>query len=314
MQIFNKFEDLPEVYEGCAIALGTFDGIHLGHVDIIKTAKKHAKNAGTKCIVFSFVNHPMEKIAPAKAPLRLCSEDKKKELLSALGVDILFNIYFDKKFASVSSSQFVSALQKFFSPGCIVVGDNYSYGHLGAGTAQTLKADGKKYGFAVIVRKLVTVNEIVVSSSNIRRYILNGDMDTANNLLGRYYTFSGKVVKGNGRGKGLGYPTANLEIQSSRQAIPADGVYAVWAKIGTGVYPAVTNIGNNPTFITTSRRLETTILNFSADIYGENIEIIFVKKLRSEEKFPDKDALITQIEKDIAKAGEYLKDKENICF
>lgn len=301
MQVFSNFEDLPEVYNGCVIALGTFDGIHLGHLDIINTAREYAKKKATKVVVFSFSNHPLDLISPEKTPPRLCSEEKKKELLEALNVDVLFNMHFDAELASVSSAQFVLNMQSFFSPGCLVVGDNYSYGYLGAGTAQTLISDGQKYGFDVIVRKLVTLDDIIVSSTNIRNFILQGNIKTANKLLAREYSLDGIVVDGDKRGRKLGFPTANLQLKPANQTVPADGVYACHALIADKCYKAVASIGQNPTFDgIKGHRIEAYLLDFNQDIYGEELELFFFEKIRDEKKFVSVSELIEKIKEDVA--------------
>lgn len=306
MQVFNRFQDLHEVYSGCVVALGTFDGIHLGHIDIIETAKQEAIKRGTKSIVFSFSNHPLEEIAPDKAPFRICSEEKKKDLLEKLGVDVLFNMHFDHEFASVSSTQFVLNLKQYFSPGSIVVGDNYSYGYLGAGTASTLIADGKQHDFSVIIRELIKVDDIVVSSTNIRNFILTGDISKANKLLGRYYSLSGKVIHGDARGRTLGFPTANLKVIPGNLVIPNKGVYMAFAKIDGIVYKAVVSVGTNPTFSTNELRVEAHILNFNQDIYDKNMEIAFVEKIRDEKAFSNVQELIYNIQKDKNMADKSL--------
>jgi riboflavin kinase/FMN adenylyltransferase len=297
--VLNKFEDFPKDYKGCVLALGTFDGIHLGHVDIINTAKRYAGEHGKKMAVFSFKNHPLAQIAPDRTPSMLCCEIRKKELLRKLSIDVLFNMYFDKNFASISSTQFILTLNKYFAPSCIVVGNNYSYGYLGAGTAATLARDGEKYGFDVIVQDLVKVDDIVVSSTNIRKYIIAGNIDNACKLLGRRYALSGKVVQGDARGRTLGFPTANLKITPENQTVPADGVYAAAVKIGKKTLPAVVSVGNNPTFSVRERRVEAHILNFDKDIYGKTIQLSFIARIRDEKKFANIDELVFNIKQDI---------------
>ena len=309
MQIFSKFEDLKKEYDGCVIALGTFDGIHLGHIDIISTARDYALEHDVKSVIFSFSNHPLDLISPEKSPPRLCTETQKKKLLEKMSVDALFNMNFDKAFAKVSSEQFVKDLKEYFAPSCIVVGDNYSYGYLGAGTADTLITDGEKYGFSVIVRKLVKYEDIIVSSTNIRNLILNGDIKTANKLLGREYMITGKVINGDKRGRTLGFPTANLQVFPVNQTIPDDGVYAVKAIYDSKAYDAVMSIGKNPTFDTKERRLEVHLLDFDKEIYDKELNILFYEKIRGEYKFNDVDKLIEFIKNDIKTAQKILDNK-----
>ena len=307
MQVFNKFEELYENYSGCVIALGTFDGIHLGHLDIIKTAKNYAEKNNVKSIVFSFSNHPLDLITPKKSPTRLCSEEKKKQLLEDLGIDILFNMHFDSKLLTVSSSQFVINMQRYFSPGCLVVGGNYSYGYLGAGTATTLIKDGQKYNFFVMVRTLVTANNIIVSSTNIRNYLLTGDIGKANKLLGREYSLCGKVIDGDKRGRTLGFPTANLEVDTYNQTIPGDGVYAGFARLKESTFQAVISISNNPTFLSTTHKIEVYLFDFNENIYGEKLEVVFATKIRETKKLANTDELIENIKNDVNFAKKYLQ-------
>lgn len=303
MQVFNCFQDLHTIYTDCVIALGTFDGIHLGHTDIINVAKKQAQEKGTKLVVFSFSNHPFEEIVPDKVPYRICSEEKKKELLENLGVDILFNLHFDHSFALVTSVQFILDLKKYFSPSCIVVGDNYSYGYLGAGNAQTLVEEGKKYNFSVIIRKLIKIDDIIVSSTNIRSFILQGKIPMANKLLGRYYALTGQVIHGDARGRTLGFPTANLQIIPGNLVIPENGVYMSLVKVDNDVYKAVVSIGTNPTFSTNEMRIEAHILHFNQSIYDKHIEIAIIEKIRDEKVFSSVEELINNINNDIEKTN-----------
>jgi riboflavin kinase/FMN adenylyltransferase len=312
LQVFNKFADLSEDYHGCEVALGTFDGIHLGHLDIINTAKNYALKHRTKSVVFSFSNHPLDLIAPERTPTRLCSESKKKALLKTLSVDALFNMRFDKNFASVSSQQFVLTLKQFFSPSCIVIGNNYSYGYLGAGTAETLKYDGEKYGFDVIVNKLVKVDNIIASSTNIRSFLIAGDIGIANKLLGRFYTMKGKVMHGDARGRILGFPTANIKTTPHNQTIPGNGVYWAIVKVNRKSFKAVINVGTNPTFTGKERRIEAHILDFQEDIYDKTLEVALVDKIRNERKFANAAELIKTIKKDIKYAREHFHLPEHV--
>ncbi len=314
MEVFNKFHDLPEVYTGCAMALGTFDGIHIGHVDIITTALEYARKNNKKCVVFSFSNHPLDEISPEKAPPRLCSEKKKKQLLADMGVDILFNMHFDRNFALLSSEEFVLDLRRNFAPGCIVVGDNYSYGYLGAGNARTLAKDGEAYGFSVVVKELVVMDGIIVNSSNIRKFIMDGDLKKASKLLGRYYSFQGEIIHGDARGRTLGFPTANMKIGEAGESLPADGIYAAFAKFEGKVFRALASIGKNPTFGERSRRLEVYIMDFDQDIYGRQLEVAFIAKIRSEQKFSGATELAAQIKRDVQAAGKYFDVGDNIYF
>lgn len=189
----------------------------------------------------------------------------------------------------------------------IYVGHDYAFGRGREGTIEYLKELGKKYNFHVDVIEPVTVNGAIVSSSSTRKLITEGSVDKAAKFLGRYYTLSGMVVKGAGRGKGLGFPTANIEPPA--ELIPEDGVYAVIVKKGNNTYNGVANIGNKPTFKNERFGLEAYLFDFNGDLYNERLEISFVKKIRDEMAFKNTDALITQMKKDVQIAGKILKEK-----
>ncbi len=306
MQVIENFQDVKQLYNGCVIALGTFDGIHLGHKDIVSCAKEYAKEHKIKSVVFSFSNHPLDFIAPEKAPLRICSEQTKKHLLNELGIDLLFNMHFDYNFAKVSSEEFIANLKTFFNPSCLVIGDNYSYGYLGAGTAQTLVDDGKKHGFEVVVRSLVKLDDIIVSSTNIRKYITKGDVQITNRLLGHRYCIDGKVIHGFNRGAKMGFATANVETDCKSQIILGDGVYLAKVNIDNKQLNAIVNIGKNPTFALEKRQIEVHILDFSENIYGKAINVSFIKKIRDEQKFNNEQELIKTVTNDIKTAKDFF--------
>ena len=298
MEIITSLEQLHSFAAPCVVALGTFDGLHRGHLDVIGTAKQEAEQTGAKLAVFTFSNHPLEWINPAHVPVALVTPAVKLQLLENLGVDVLIDIPFNQLVADLLPQQFLERLSAL-NYSCLVVGENFTYGQRGVGNVYTLAASAQAMGFKLIVRKLVSNNGTIVSSTEIRRLITAGEVQQAAKMLGRSYSISGFVAHGNERGRLLGYPTANLELVDAHVAIPLGGVYAVRAYVDGGVYGGMANIGKNPTFGDVEKpRLETNIFGFSGDIYGKTLSIEFVQRIRGEVKFAGIDALKAQLAQD----------------
>lgn len=298
MEIITSLEQLHNFSVPCVVALGTFDGLHRGHLDVIGTAKDEAQRTGAKLAVFTFSNHPFAWIDPEHVPVALVKASEKQELLADLGVDVLIDIPFNQQVADLPPQEFLQRLAAL-GYSCLVVGENFTYGQRGQGTVYTLAASAKAMGFGLIVRRLVSDNGTVVSSTEIRRLIAAGEVQQAAKMLGRAYSISGTVAHGNERGRLLGFPTANLELSDTHVAIPQGGVYAVRAHVGGKVYGGMANIGKNPTFGDVEKpRLETNIFAFSDDIYGQKLAIEFVQRVRGEVKFAGIDALKAQLMQD----------------
>lgn len=298
MEIITSLEQLHSFAAPCVVALGTFDGLHRGHLDVIGTAKQEAEHTGAKLAVFTFSNHPLEWINPAHVPVALVTPAVKLQLLESLGVDVLIDIPFNQLVADLLPQQFLERLSAL-NYSCLVVGENFTYGQRGVGNVYTLAASAQAMGFKLIVRKLVSNNGTIISSTEIRRLITDGEVQQAAKMLGRSYSISGIVAHGNERGRLLGYPTANLELVDAHVAIPLGGVYAVRAYVDGGVYGGMANIGKNPTFGDVEKpRLETNIFGFSGDIYGKTLTIEFVQRIRGEVKFAGIDALKAQLAQD----------------
>lgn len=298
MEIITSLEQLHSFAAPCVVALGTFDGLHRGHLDVIGTAKQEAEQTGAKLAVFTFSNHPLEWINPAHVPVALVTPAVKLQLLENLGVDVLIDIPFNQLVADLLPQQFLERLSAL-NYSCLVVGENFTYGQRGVGNVYTLAASAQALGFKLIVRKLVSNNGTIVSSTEIRRLITAGEVQQAAKMLGRSYSINGIVAHGNERGRLLGYPTANLELVDAHVAIPLGGVYAVRAYVDGGVYGGMANIGKNPTFGDVEKpRLETNIFGFSGDIYGKTLTIEFVQRIRGEVKFAGIDALKEQLAQD----------------
>lgn len=313
MEIITSLDaELKNKYPATVIALGTFDGLHLGHTDVINTAKNYAERSGLKLAVFTFSNHPLALIRPDLVPVRIISAEEKIKLLESFGVDYLINIPFTEDFAALSPDEFLDRLA-CFNYRCLVVGENFTYGFLGSGKTETLERSGRKNGFDVIVRPLVKMNGNVVSSTGIRNLIQAGHIEYANRMLGRAYAITGKIVHGEQRGRKLGFPTANIELLHGEMAVPAPGVYAVTASIEDSIYEGMGNIGNNPTFNDVEHaRLEVNLFNCSGDLYGKTMSVQFHKYIRAEKKFSGVEELCRQIEEDKNAIKTYFLNKKQL--
>ena len=306
MEIITSLEQLHSFSAPCVVALGTFDGLHRGHLDVIGTAKEEAERTGARLAVFTFSNHPMEWINPEQVPVALVTAAEKQSLLEQIGVDVLIDIPFNQQVADLLPQEFLERLRAL-DYSCLVVGENFTYGQRGQGTVYTLAASAKAMGFKLIVRELISDGGTIISSTEIRRLIGAGDVALAAKMLGRSYSITGTVAHGNERGRLLGYPTANLELEDAHVAIPQGGVYAVRALIGGKTYGGMANIGRNPTFGDVEKpRLETNIFSFSGDIYGERLTIEFVQRIRGEVKFSGLDALKAQLAQDKTDCLKFL--------
>ena len=298
MEIIKKITGLTKKYPRPVVALGMFDGVHLGHSSVIGHAVDIAKKIGGTSIVFTFSNHPLSIIAPEDAPLMIGSKNLRREIFSELGVEVLIEIQFTKEFSKKSPEEFLELLQDKISPAYVVTGPNYTFGRFGRGNGRLLLREAENYGFKAEVCQSFTVDRKIVSSTRIRALIAAGDLISANQLLGRNFTYAGKVVNGDKRGRKIGFPTANLEIADYRAMLP-NGAYIVRVKVHGKFFNGIANVGDNPTFKVARRRLEVFIDNFSENIYGEEIFVSFIDKLRDEKKFSSVDELKAQLNEDL---------------
>ena len=298
MEIIKKITGLTKKYPRPVVALGMFDGVHLGHASVIRHAIDKAKEINGTAIVFTFSNHPLTVIAPDDAPLMIGSKNLRREIFADLGVDVLIEIPFTKDFSKKSPEEFLELLQEKISPAYVVTGPNYTFGRFGRGNGRMLLREAKNFGFKAEVCQTFTVERKIVSSTRIRALIAAGDLISANQLLGRNFTYAGEVVNGDKRGRKIGFPTANLEIADRRAMLP-NGAYIVRVKVRGKFFNGIANIGNNPTFKVARRRLEVFIDNFSENIYGEEIFVSFVNKLRDEKIFSSVEELKAQLNEDL---------------
>lgn len=308
MKIFSSLSDIKKfdfADKNLAVALGTFDGVHLGHQNVICEAVNLAKKNHGSSAVFTFSNHPRCVIFPdRKLPLINDTLAKIRDIEN-LGVDYLFNVEFTAQMSNMMPEDFMQMMKECFAPKFVVTGPNYTFGAKGAGTPQLLQKEGAKYGFKAYMHHFVYCQNSMVSSTAIRKAILEGDLAKANKMLGKPFSIDEEVIHGKKRGRMLGFPTANLAIKDDRIMLP-NGVYIVSAYVDGRKYGAVASIGTNPTFRDISRRVEVNIFDFSKDIYGKIIRVDFLEAIRREIKFTSVDALLSQMKKDVQKAKNYF--------
>lgn len=298
LEIIKKITGLTKKYPRPVVALGMFDGVHLGHAGVIRHAIETAKKINGTAIVFTFSNHPLSVIAPDSAPLMIGSKNLRREIFADMGVDVLIEIPFTKELSKKSPEEFLELLQDKISPAYVVTGPNYTFGRFGRGNGRLLLREAEHYGFKAEVCQAFTIDRKIVSSTRIRALIAAGDLASANQLLGRNFTYAGEVVNGDKRGRKIGFPTANLEIGDHRAMLP-NGAYIVRVKVHDKFYNGIANIGDNPTFKVARRRLEVFIDDFSENIYGEEIFVSFIGKLRDEKIFASVEELKVQLNEDL---------------
>jgi riboflavin kinase/FMN adenylyltransferase len=305
MILITDLNKIKKRFTSSIITLGNFDGLHLGHQELIKTVIRHAEETGSLSMVVTFRPHPLKILAPEKCPPLISIYEEKIQLLEKLGIDVLVKIPFTLDFSTMEPRDFVkNILVDLLGAKEIFVGYNYRFGKGRKGNIRMLQDLGKELGFVVREVQQVSLNGEVISSTRIRELIKSGDVRHASKLLGRPYALWGIVVKGDGRGRGLGFPTANIAPKHS--IIPSNGVYAVRLFVRDNHYNGIVNIGMRPTFDAKSLAIEVHIFDFDEDIYGEEVNLYFISKIREEKRFGSADALINQINADIKTAKDIL--------
>ncbi|HEY0389782.1 MAG TPA: bifunctional riboflavin kinase/FAD synthetase [Gaiellales bacterium] len=284
------------------VALGSFDGVHLGHQRVIGRAVEAAADRGARSAVVTFEPHPMQVLRPELAPRELSTPERRAALIEQLSPDELVVIRFTRDFSMIEHERFVEeVLRDRLGAELVIVGRNFRYGHRAQGSIETLADAGGRLGFETEPAPLVELDGAPVSSSRIRDLLSAGEVAHAERLLGRHPWLDGVIVRGDGRGRELGFATANLE-SAPHTAFPATGIYAGRAHLADGSRPAAISVGYNPTF-TDDRahlRVEAHLLDFDRDIYGEPMHLEFVRRLRGEERFGSVDELVAQVHRDIA--------------
>ena len=288
------------------ITIGVFDGVHLGHKFLINKLKELASQRGLRSVVITFGKHPHEVLAPHSQPPFLTDSGEKADLLKKEGVDSVIILTFTKRLSRLSARAFLELLQKKLRMRGLVVGPDFVMGRDSEGDIATLHRLGREMGFTLTVIPPALKDGEIVSSTTIRNALAEGNMEKVRLLMGRRFSLHGKVVRGTGRGASLGFPTANLDILPN-QAIPADGVYLTLVYVESKVYRSLTNVGTNPTFGNSRRTIESHLFDLKGALYGHEIRIEFIGKLRDERKFINPEELARQINLDIQRAKEMLK-------
>ena len=299
MQVFNSIKDLTK-NKNTILTLGTFDGIHPGHLKIIDKLVACSKEKGCRNVVITFHPHPRTVLGSGNDVKMLTTQEERKNLLKKYGVENFLTITFTKEFASLTAEEFIyDYLINGIGLSEIVLGHDHHFGKGRSGNVELLKKIGAKENFSVTTVDAFYINDEVVSSTKIRNALNDGDLKRANNLLGRYYSFSGTVIGGDKRGRELGYPTANIKLLSQEKLLPAIGIYAVRVLLENEKHIGLLSIGKRPTFYNAGDLVtEVYIYNFDREIYGEDVTIELVERLRGEEKFNSAEDLINQMNKD----------------
>ncbi|MEE8620108.1 MAG: bifunctional riboflavin kinase/FAD synthetase [Dehalococcoidia bacterium] len=287
------------------LTIGVFDGVHAGHRYLLKKLQERAAERNLLSGVVTFSPHPQSVLHPRSQLPWLTSLDDRVGAFKKLGVNIVSVLTFTPKVARLSAWEFISLIKKNLGMRGILVGPDFALGKGKEGNIDLLRSLGCEMGFSVDVIPPFKINGEIVSSTLIRRALAEGDMRKVKNLMGRYFYLEGKVITSEKRGRVLGFPTANLDIKP-QQALPENGIYATIAQVEGGHFPSATNVGIRPTFGTGEEMVETHLLNYKGNLYGKDMRVEFVQKLRDEQRFSSSEELKTQIEKDIREVEAIL--------
>ena len=306
MKVFKGIGEITPEFRSSVITIGNFDGIHLAHQDILQRVVRQARQRRVRSIVITFDPHPQKVLHPERRPFYLLTTlDEKVKLIESLDLDAVLLIAFTQAFSAMTAEAFVREIlwdklriQKVF------IGHDYAFGNRKQGNEDFLRSMGGMLGFEVESINTFTVSDTTVSSTNIRKAVLGGDVAKAALLLGHPYSLSGTVIRGYQRGREIGIPTANIE--PGKELLPANGVYAVVVDLEGVRHAGVLNVGFNPTFSNEKLSVEVHIMNFDGELYGKGLTVSFIERIRSEMKFESPQKLVDQILRDKAKAGEIL--------
>ncbi|NIH84308.1 bifunctional riboflavin kinase/FAD synthetase [Amycolatopsis granulosa] len=319
MQRWRGLADLPGGWGRCVVTIGVFDGVHRGHQALIAKTVEVAKHRNLPSVMLTFDPHPSEVIRPGSHPAQLTTLRRKAELVEQLGIDVFCVLPFTLELSRLTADEFVhEVLVDRLHAAAVVVGENFTFGHKAAGTVPLLKELGRRFGFATYGAELqggaaaegetTDAGEITFSSTYVRSCIDAGDVVAAAEALGRPHRLEGIVVRGDGRGHDLGYPTANLSTPRFA-AVPADGVYACWFvrdKQPGRLLPAAVSVGTNPTFSGRERTVEAFVLDVDEDFYGQHVSLDFVDRLRDMVRFTSVDDLVEEIGDDVRRTRAVL--------
>jgi riboflavin kinase / FMN adenylyltransferase len=300
---------IPGGGKGTVVTVGTFDGVHRGHWAVLGEIARRARASERRAVLVTFHPHPLRILRPAEAPLLLTTPLEKKEILAESGLNYAVFLQFTPQLSRYSPRRFVEEiLIGRLAMGELVIGYDHGFGRGRSGDADTLRTIGRELGFTVDVVEPVPMGREPVSSSRIRRAVAEGDMPCAREGLGRPYSIRGVVVRGEGRGRALGFPTANLHLDSSEKLLPPGGIYAVRGVLRSGTYPGALHLGPRPTFEGSPPSVELHLMDFDGRIYGEEVRVDLVRRLREIRPFSSVEALVRQIRDDVSLARSVLSE------
>lgn len=304
---WRGLDQIPAGWGRCVLTIGVFDGVHRGHQALIGAAVERGRELGLPVVVMTFDPHPASVVRQGHHPALLSTLRRRAELVGSLGADVFLVLPFTPAVAAIPAESFVhDVIVERLHAACVVVGENFRFGHRAAGSVALLEELGPRFGFTTFGVPLVGGDQVTVSSTYVRSCVAAGDVAAAAEALGRPHRIDGFVVHGEGRGgTQLGYPTANLDPEPL-SAIPADGIYAGWFLLGTRRSPAAISIGSNPTFSGEVRTVEAFVLDEGGNFYGRRVALEFVQRLRGMERFDSPEDLIAQIGRDVQRTREIL--------
>lgn len=307
MQHFRSLEEVN--LQNVWLTIGSFDGVHRGHQAIAAYLTAGAHAAGVPAVVLTFHPHPAVILRNRSGSYYLTSPDERASILGDLGVDVIITHPFTRAVANTSAGDFLKEIQRHMRPSHVLVGEDFALGHDREGGLTELARLGEELGYTLTSLSPIRNDQDVISSSRIRSALAEGNVTYANNMLGRAFQINGKVIPGDGRGRTLGIPTANLDIWPQR-ALPKSGVYACYAHVEGAAWHSVVNIGVRPTFDPedSDQHVEAHLLDFNQDMYGKQLALDFVARIRDEQRFSSVEALVDQIHQDIKKANMQLKN------
>lgn len=298
---------LPPDVEGTVVTVGTFDGVHRGHRAVLDEIAERARARRLQSVLVTFDRHPLTVVRPQEAPLVLTTVDERKEILAQSELDCVAFLPFTRKLSLYEPGEFVRlVLVERLRVRELVIGDDHGFGRSRSGDVETLRRAGRRHGFDVDVVAEVEAGGESVSSTRIRRAVREGRMEEAADALGRPYSFLASVVRGQGRGRELGFPTANLRPPEGRKLMPPSGIYAVRASLPGGGREGLLHVGPRPTFDDASPSVELYLMDFEGDLYGERVRVDVLTRLRDVAAFPSADELVEKMEEDRERAREYF--------
>ena len=312
MRVVFNYDKNNRISQPCTIALGTFDGIHQGHLQLIEELKKQKQRYGCQTIVYTFLTHPLQVLEPEKAPSQIMLLSEKIKEFSRLGIDILVLNSFDHAFLHQTPRIFMDQLYERYHIKAIVVGFNFHFGYQGTGDKTFLETESKEKGWDLICVPPVRFEDKVVSSTLIRSFLSEGKVEEAAKMMTRPYCIRGKVIHGYGRGREMGFPTANLQF-SNRKVLPKSGVYLAKCRLNGKMFWGMTNVGRNPTFSAKGLSIETYLPNFDGDLYGQTMSIFFLTRLREEMKFERVSDLTKQMKQDVKNVKKLIYISNWLC-